>query len=99
RRRERGVAAVTRDEGVRNRSHALAAPPGGLLVGCDADRSADDLTGHVRRVAVAGLHAGTIVTRRHADDRLAARRFEHADDVGRDQRAPRKYAEVERLEV
>ena len=50
-------------------------------------------------VAVARLHAVVVVPRRHEDDRLAVRGLEHAHDVRRDERATRKDAEVDRLEV
>ena len=67
-RREHGVAAVGRDQAVRDGAHAAAAPPRGLRVGRDADRARD-----VRGVAVAGLHAVVVVAGGEVEDRLAAR--------------------------
>ena len=90
-----GVAAVGRDQRVRHRAEAAAAPPRRLLVGRDADRRADDLARDVGRVAVARLHAVVVVAGRHEDDRLAVRRLEHVHDVRRDQRPPRERAEVD----
>ena len=65
-RRLDGVAAVGRDQPVRHRAVALAAPPRGLRVRRHADGAGD-----VRRVAVAGLHAVVVVARREVHDRLA----------------------------
>ena len=98
-RREDRVPAVGRDQRVRHRADAAAAPPGRLRVGGDADLGPTDLARDVRRVAVTGLDAIVIVPRRHEDDRLAVRGLEHAHDVARDQRAPCEHAEVDGLEV
>ena len=59
----------------------------------------DMAPGDVGGVAVAGLHAVMVVSRRHEDDRLPVRGAEHALRVGRDQGAPREDAEVHGLEV
>ena len=84
---------------MRDGADAAAAPPGGLRVGGDADLAAEHRAGDVRGVAVAGLHAMVVVPGGHEDDRLAVRGPEHARRVGRDQRAPREDAEIDRLEV
>ena len=97
RERRRGgdrVAAVGRDQPVRDGADAAAAPPRGLRVGRDADRA-----GHVRRPAVAGLHEPVVVARREEQDRLAAGGLDHLGDVAHDQRAAREAAEVDGLEV
>src|SRR5205823_2265812 len=73
RRGEDRVAAVRRDQRVRDRPDASAAPPRRLRLRRDADLGADHLAGDVRRVAVAGLDTVVIVARRHEDDRLAVR--------------------------
>ena len=88
------VAAVRRDQAVRDRADAAAAPPRRLRVGRDADRARD-----VRGPAVAGLHEPVVVARREEQDRLAARRLDDVADVAHDQRAAREAAEEDRLEV
>ena len=91
---QRRVAAVGRDQRVRHRAHAAAAPPGGLRVRGDADRPGD-----VRRPAVAGLHQPVVVAGGEEQDRLAARRVHDGVDVAHDQRAAGQRAEVDGLEV
>src|SRR6478672_7827562 len=82
-----------------DRADPATAPPGGLLVGGDADRSSDDATRDMCGVAVPRLHAVVIMPRRHEDDRLAVGCLEYPHDVRRDERATRKDAEIRRLEV
>ena len=93
-RRRHGVAAVGRDQPVRHRADAAAAPPRRLRVGGDADRAGD-----VRRPAVAGLHEPVVVAGGEEDDRLAAGGVDDLAHVAHDQRAAGHAAEVDRLEV
>ena len=93
RRRDR-VAAVGRDQRVRDRAHPAAAPPRGLRVGGDADRARD-----VRGPAVARLHEPVVVAGGEVQDRLAAGGVDDLAHVAHDERAPRHAAEVDRLEV
>ena len=74
RRRDR-VAAVGRDQPVRDGADPAAAPPGRLRVGRHADRPGD-----VRGPAVAGLHEPVVVAGGEEEDLLAVRGL---DDVAR----------------
>ena len=60
-----GVPAVGGDQAVRDRAHAAAAPPRGLGVGGDTDRS-----GHVRGPAVPGLDEPVVVAGGEEEDLL-----------------------------
>ena len=99
RRREHRVAAVRRDERVRDGADAPAAPPRRLRVGGDADLRAEHGSCDVRGVAVARLDAVVVVPRGHEDDRLAVRRLDDASRVRRDQRTAGERPEDDRLEV
>src|SRR5438309_5778743 len=88
------VAAVHRDERVRNRPQPPRAPPLTLLVGGHRDRTAD-----VGSVARAGLRLVTLVARAEHDDRLAVGGGDDLAGVRRDARALGQRSEVERLEV
>ena len=55
-----------------------------------AEEFCQEVTGDVRRVAVAGLHAMMVVPGGHEDDGLAVCGAEHSLGVARDQRAARE---------
>jgi hypothetical protein len=92
--RRHRVAPVGGDEGMRDGADAPAAPPRGLGVGRDADRSRD-----MGRPAVAGLHVPVVVARGEVQDRLAACRLDDLADVAHDPRSSRQRPEVDRLEM
>src|SRR5207237_5844501 len=93
-RRDRRVAAVHGDEGVRDGAEPGRAPPLALLVGRYADGAAD-----VRGVARTGLRLMGLVARAEHDDRLALRGRDDVAGVRRDARSLGEGAEVQGLEV
>ena len=79
---------------MRHGAHSLAAPPGRLGIGGNADRARD-----VSGISVARLHQVMVMTGREEDDLLALRRLDNSPDIGGDLCPPRQHPEVHRLQA
>ena len=93
-RRQHRVAAVCGDERVRDGADAARAPPFGVRIRRDAER-----TGDIRGVAVTGLHEMVIEARREEEHGLARGRRDDVAGVRRDPRSARENAEIARFQV